>query len=113
MAAAEVLDERVPGADYLCTAELFEAEHRPESGLQAAVVGFDGVVGVGLGVVPGARGQLVEDGRVDRCLVGDDDQHLVKAHASPPHNGLALPRTCGEADNLGKAYRHPLAPLGR
>jgi hypothetical protein len=36
------------------------------------VVGFDPVVGVGLGVVPGARSDLIEDGRVDRCLVGDD-----------------------------------------
>ena len=72
MPTAEVLDERVPGADHLYAAELCEAAHRPESGLHSAVVGFDPVIGVGLGVVPGARSQLIKDGRVDRCLVGDD-----------------------------------------
>jgi hypothetical protein len=36
------------------------------------VIGFDPVVAVLLGVMPGARGQLIEDLRVDRCLVGDD-----------------------------------------
>jgi hypothetical protein len=30
-----------------------------------------------------------------------------------PHHGLALPLTCGEADNPSKADRHPLAKSGR
>jgi hypothetical protein len=41
MAAADVLDERVPGADDSCAAELFEAAHRSQSGLQPSVIGFD------------------------------------------------------------------------
>jgi hypothetical protein len=44
VAAADVLDERVPGADHLSAAELFEAAHRSQPGLQSAVIGFDGVV---------------------------------------------------------------------
>jgi hypothetical protein len=38
MAAADVLDERVPGADYSCAAELFEAAHRSQSGLELTVI---------------------------------------------------------------------------
>jgi len=38
-------------------------------------------------------------------------QHPAKAHASPPHNSFTLPLTCGEADNPGKADRHPLAHI--
>ncbi len=30
-------------------------------GLQTPVIGFEAVVGVGLGMVPGARGQFIED----------------------------------------------------
>ena len=33
---------------------------------------FDPIVAVLLGVMPGARGQLIEGLRVDRCLVGED-----------------------------------------
>ena len=33
MAAADVLDECVSGADHASRAELFETTHRPESGL--------------------------------------------------------------------------------
>jgi hypothetical protein len=36
------------------------------------VIGFEPVVGVLPGVVPGARGQLIEDTRIDRRFVGDD-----------------------------------------
>jgi hypothetical protein len=72
VAAAEVLHKGVASADHPCAAESFQAAHRPQPGLQLAMIGFDPVVGVGLGVVPGARSQLIEDGRVDRCLVGDD-----------------------------------------
>jgi hypothetical protein len=35
-------------------------------------------------------------------------RHPTEAYASPPGNGLALLLTCGEADNPGKADRHPL-----
>ncbi len=33
VSAADVLHEGGPGADHLCAAELFEAAHRPKSGL--------------------------------------------------------------------------------
>jgi hypothetical protein len=36
------------------------------------VIGFNPIVGVALGVVPGTQDALLEDRRVDRCLVGDD-----------------------------------------
>ena len=36
------------------------------------MIGFNPIVGVALGVVPGTQGDFLEDGRVDRCLVGDD-----------------------------------------
>jgi hypothetical protein len=38
-------------------------------------------------------------------------QHPAKAHASPPHTGLALARACGEADDLGKTVRGPLGQI--
>ena len=33
VSAADILDERVPGSDHSCAAKLFEATHRPQSGL--------------------------------------------------------------------------------
>jgi hypothetical protein len=36
------------------------------------VIGFDPIVAVLLGVMPGTRGQLIDDLRVDRRLVGDE-----------------------------------------
>src|SRR5689334_6804107 len=64
MAAADVLDERVPGGDYLYAAELVEPAHRPQSGLQPSVIGFDRVVSVLLGDMTGRRRQLFEHPRV-------------------------------------------------
>jgi hypothetical protein len=49
MAAADVLDEGVPGSDYSCAAQLFEPAHRLQSGLQPSVIDFDRVVCVLLG----------------------------------------------------------------
>jgi len=44
MAAADVLDECVPGGNYSCAAKLFEPAHRSQSGFQLSVIGFDRVV---------------------------------------------------------------------
>jgi len=44
VAAAEVLHERVPGADHPCAAELFEATHRPQPGLQPSMIGFGRII---------------------------------------------------------------------
>ncbi len=76
VSAAEILDEGVPGSDDLGGAETFQSPHRPQSGLQPAVIGLDLVVGIpGVDVVGG--GQLfVEDPRVGRGAVGG---HLGRA----------------------------------
>jgi hypothetical protein len=72
MAAADVLDECVPGTDYSCAAELLEAAHRSQSGLQPCVIGFDRVVSVLLGDMTGGRHQLIEHPRVSGRAVGGD-----------------------------------------
>jgi hypothetical protein len=46
VAAAQVLDEGVPGADHSGRAELFEAAHRSQSGLESAMVSFDEIIDV-------------------------------------------------------------------
>jgi hypothetical protein len=51
VAATEVLHKRVPGTDHPCRAEPFHVAHRPQPGLQAPVIGFDGVIRVLLGDV--------------------------------------------------------------
>jgi hypothetical protein len=48
VAAAEVLHERVTGGDDPRGAVAFRAAHRPEPGLQPAVICLDGVVRVPL-----------------------------------------------------------------
>jgi len=65
-------EERVPGADHLDTAELFEAAHRSQAGLQPSVIGFDRVVRISLGDVTGGGYQLIEHPRVGgRAVSGD------------------------------------------
>jgi hypothetical protein len=44
VAAVKVLDEGVSGANHSGGAQPFESAHRPQSGFQAAVICFDGVV---------------------------------------------------------------------
>lgn len=61
VAAADVLDERVPCADRLGGAKAFQSAHGPECGFWAAVVGFDSVV-LARGVdVTGLGQELVEE----------------------------------------------------
>ena len=64
MATADVLDERVPGADHSSAAELFEAAHGSQAGLQPSVIGFDRVLRISLGDVTGSGYQLIEHPRV-------------------------------------------------
>jgi hypothetical protein len=72
VAAAQILNECVPG-DYHSGAEVgLEPAHRPKAPFQLAVIGFEPVVGVLLGAIPGRGRQLVEHLRVHRRLVGDD-----------------------------------------
>src|SRR5437868_6409830 len=72
MAAADVLDERMPGTNDSCAAELFEPAHRPQSRLQASVIGFDRIVSVLLGDMTGRRHQLIKHPRVGGRAVSSD-----------------------------------------
>ena len=72
MAAADVLDEGVPGGDDSCAAELFEPAHRSQSGLQPSVIGFDRVISVLGGDMAGGGYQLVEHPRVGGRVISDD-----------------------------------------
>ena len=65
VAAMKVLHQCVASNDHPGGVVAFEAAHRPEPCLQAAVVSFDPVVRVLLGVVEHARDQLL-DGRAER-----------------------------------------------
>ncbi|OHV41053.1 hypothetical protein BCD49_38980 [Pseudofrankia sp. EUN1h] len=61
VAAADVLDEGVPGSDDLGAAEAFEPAHRPQPGFQPAVISFDLVVRIP-DVDMGRGGQLLQFG---------------------------------------------------
>ena len=69
MAASEVLDERVAGADHAGGAQLFESAHRPDSGLEPSMIGFEGIVGVLLHDMARGGQQLIEHSRVGRCPI--------------------------------------------
>jgi hypothetical protein len=64
-APADVLDEGVSGNDDPGGTVCLQPSHRTESSFQASVVGLDGVVGMGLGVMEGRWEQLLEDARID------------------------------------------------
>ena len=72
VAAPQVLDERVAGDDHAGGAVAFQPAHRSKPGLEAAVVGFDPVVGVLLGVVEAAGEQLLDRSGQGRGPVGGD-----------------------------------------
>ena len=76
VAAADVLDECVSGADYAGRAEPFEATHWPESGLEPSMIGLDWIIPVLLHDVAHGRQQLIEYPWVGRCPVG---AHLAGA----------------------------------
>jgi hypothetical protein len=78
VAAADVLDERVPGANHLGRAEPFESTHRSQSGLEPTVIGFDGVIRVVLHDMARRGQQLIEHPRIRRSSVG---AHLCWAWA--------------------------------
>ncbi len=70
VAAANVLDECLPGADRLGGTDAFQSTHRPQAGLELAVVGFDPVVRPPGIDVTGVRQQFVEHPGVGGRLVG-------------------------------------------
>jgi hypothetical protein len=94
MAAADVLDERVSGGDYLYAAELFEPAHRLQSGLQPSVIGFNRVVSVLLGDMTGGGHQLIEHPRVGgRAISGDLDRGrpVIKGTGEESASGGQIP----------------------
>jgi hypothetical protein len=82
--AAEVLDEGVPSADYLCSAEPFDTTHRSQPSLQSAVIVFDGVARVLLHHMTGGGQQLIEHPQIGRRLVG---RHLRRTGGALKHPG--------------------------
>ena len=72
VAAADVLDEGVPGGDDSCAAQLFEPAHGSQSGLQPSVIGFDRIVSVLFGDMAGGGHQLVEHSRVGGRVISGD-----------------------------------------
>jgi hypothetical protein len=46
VAAAQILDERVPGGDDPCGPAAFQAARRPQPGLQPSMIGLDRVIRV-------------------------------------------------------------------
>jgi hypothetical protein len=84
----------VPGGDYLCAAKLFEPAHRPQSGLQPSVIGFDQVVSVLLGDMTGGGHQLIEHPRVGgRAISADLDrgQPVIKGTGEELTSGGQIP----------------------
>ena len=70
VAAAEVLDECVTGADHAGGAEPFESAHRPDSGLEPSMIGLKGIVRVLLHDMARGGQQLIEYSWVGRGSVG-------------------------------------------
>jgi hypothetical protein len=77
VSAADVLHERVSSDDDRSSAIGFETAHRLQAPLELPMICLDAVIGVLLVMVPGARHQLIEYARVDRCLVG---HHFRRGH---------------------------------
>jgi hypothetical protein len=71
-ASAEILDEGMAGDDDPGGTVSLQSSHGSKPGLQASVVGLDGVVGVGFGVVEGRGEQVIGDAGVRSIPVGGD-----------------------------------------
>ena len=69
MAASEVLDERVAGADHAGGAQPFQSAHRGQSSFEPAMIGFNGIVRVLLHDMARGGQQLIEHSRVGRCPI--------------------------------------------
>jgi hypothetical protein len=89
VASTNVLDEGMTGDHDPGTAVLFEPSHRPQPCLEPTVIGFDGVVGVLVGTVPGPWQQVVQHHRVGRRPIGDDLDRLHPRRVDGPPEELA------------------------
>ena len=72
VAPAEILNKCVSGADDAGRTELFQSPHWPQPGLQAPVIGFDGIIGVLLHDMARRGQQFIDHSRVGRRLIGAD-----------------------------------------
>ena len=94
VAAADVLDECVSGADHAGRAEPFEATHWPKSGLEASMIGLDGIIPVLLHNMAHGRQQLIEQPRISRCPVGAHlawARAVLKSSGEEPAGGRPVP----------------------
>ena len=83
MPSPDVLDEGVSGDHDPGAAVLLEPTHRYQPRLQAAVVGFDSVVSVRLGSVPGRWEQFLQHPRIGRCPVSNDCRRQLRRVDGP------------------------------
>jgi hypothetical protein len=72
VSAADVLDEGMAGSDSCRRPAAFQSAHRPPSGLQPTMIGFDPVVAILLSHVHRGWDQFVEDPQVRTGPVGSD-----------------------------------------
>jgi hypothetical protein len=70
VATTEVLDERVPGTDHPCRCAAVSGRASAVTGLEAPMIGFDGVIRILLGDVTRGRYQLLDHPRVGRRPIG-------------------------------------------
>jgi hypothetical protein len=77
VAASEGLYEPMPGDDHPGGSVALESAHRPEAGLQSAVVTFDPVVRVPVGVVERVGQDVLDDVLEGRSEVGHNLRGLA------------------------------------
>jgi hypothetical protein len=107
VAAANVLHERVTAHDHSGGAGAFESAHRSESGFEAAVVGFDPIVRVLLGVVERGRHEVL-DRRAQRRRAVDHDLH---GRTVSTECGLEEPARCRNVTFRRDVHVNDLAVL--
>jgi hypothetical protein len=67
VAAAEDLHKGVPAGDHRGGGEAFQPAHRPQPGLEPAMIGYHPAVAVALRPVAGRGQQLLQHTDVGRC----------------------------------------------
>jgi hypothetical protein len=93
VAAAEVLDKRMPGSQDSRGPAAFQAAHRPEPGFQPPVISLDRVVRVSLHGMQRRGNQLVQDPRVGRGPGGGDLAGTVPLRSARVKNRRAAARS--------------------
>ena len=107
VSAAEVLDERMSSDHDARRSVGLQSTHRPQPGLQSAVVAFTSIVLVLPSVVERRRDQLVDHARKGRSTIGDD----LRGGAMRPKRGGEEPPCGGDISVLGDEHVNDLAVL--